>query len=308
MFSIYCHRKDIHMEPVRLNPTCIACQMRQHLNGYPEDLPLEEKVAYMKEVLRVIAETPNHCAAPSISRTLQHYRTEKFHNLPDFAPIKKYYNDLMLARIDDFRATVRKSPDPTRTAFKLALAGNYIDFGAMKTVDDKRLDDLIANCEEISFSEDNYQRFLSELAKAKKLVYLTDNCGEVVVDRVLIEHLKERFPALEITVLVRGEEIANDATMVDARQVGLDKVTRVLGNGSDIAGTELSELSEEALSLIREADVILSKGQGNFETLQYCGLNIYYLFLSKCEYFAKHFDVPLFTGLFVRELDEHQEL
>ena len=116
------------------------------------------------------------------------------------------------------------------------------------------------------------------------------------------------FPALEMTVLVRGEEIANDATMVDARQVGLDKVTRVLGNGSDIAGTELSELSEEALSLIREADVILSKGQGNFETLQYCGLNIYYLFLSKCEYFAKHFDVPLFTGLFVRELDEHQEL
>ena len=100
---------------------------------------------------------------------------------------------------------------------------------------------------------------------------------------------------------MRGEAVVNDADMEDARQTGLMELGRVLGNGNDIGGTWMEELSEEALCALKKADVILSKGQGNFETLQGCGLNVYYLFMCKCEMFTERFGVKLFDGVLVRD-------
>jgi uncharacterized protein with ATP-grasp and redox domains len=140
------------------------------------------------------------------------------------------------------------------------------------------------------------------LGRAKRLVYLTDNCGEIVIDKLMIEQICKINPELHVTVIVRGKEILNDATMEDAIQVGLDQITTVTGNGSNIAGTCLDEISEEAKNLIEQADFIISKGQGNFETLQECGLNIYYLFLCKCMMFANRFQVPRFTGMLLNDI------
>ena len=117
------------------------------------------------------------------------------------------------------------------------------------------------------------------------MVYLTDNCGEVVLDKMLVKLLKEMYPNLDITVIVRGEQILNDATMEDAVQIGMTDMVNVIGNGNNIAGTWLDAVSEQALKLIDQADVIIAKGQGNFETLYGCGKNIYYMFLCKCQLF-----------------------
>ena len=109
------------------------------------------------------------------------------------------------------------------------------------------------------------------------------------------------FPDLEVTAVVRGEPVVNDADLEAARYVGLDRVVKVIGNGSGIAGTDLDDISDEARNEIETADVILSKGQGNFETIHGCGLNIYYLFLCKCDWFVRKFNAKRFEGMFINE-------
>ena len=140
--------------------------------------------------------------------------------------------------------------------------------------------ELLNDADRFVIDEKQYDELTDDLRKAKKMVYLTDNCGEIVMDKLLIREIQKKYPDLQVTVLVRGAEVINDATMEDAVQVGLTEVAKVISNGSDIAGTWLEEISEEAKEALEEADVILSKGQGNFETLRKCGMNIYYIFCA----------------------------
>lgn len=152
-----------------------------------------------------------------------------------------------------------------------------------------------------SIDREEYDIFCRELEKARRLVYLFDNCGEIVLDKLVIGIIKERYPQLKITGIVRGMQVINDATMEDAVLVGLTREIEVMGNGDDAAGTILGRISKEARKNIEEADMILAKGQGNFESLFGCGLNIYYLFLCKCDWFMRRFQVERYHGMFVNE-------
>ena len=127
------------------------------------------------------------------------------------------------------------------------------------------------------------------------------SCGEIVLDKLFIEQLEKRFPDLSVTVLVRGEEVLNDATPADAKTVGLDLVANVISNGLPIAGTVYTMLPDEAKKALDQADVILAKGQGNYESLSRQGRHIYYSFLCKCELFTNRFSAPLLTGIFCEE-------
>ncbi|NCB36811.1 MAG: DUF89 family protein, partial [Clostridia bacterium] len=146
-----------------------------------------------------------------------------------------------------------------------------------------------------------YARLRDNLQSASSVVYLTDNAGEIVLDKLLLRRWKALYPSVSFTALVRGAPTLNDATLEDARATGLTEVVPVLGNGSALAGTLWSEISEEARTLLSGADLIISKGQANFETLSGCGLNVYYLFLCKCDYFTRRFQVPRLTGMLVNE-------
>ncbi len=140
-----------------------------------------------------------------------------------------------------------------------------------------------------------------DMKKAANVVYITDNCGEIVLDKLAISVLKKTFPNVRITALVRGLPAGNDATMEDAEFCGLTDLVPVLGNGSDVGGTWLHGISAHAQELLQSADVILSKGQGNYETLHGCGLNIYYLFLCKCDWFIHLFQAKSLQGMFINE-------
>ena len=123
------------------------------------------------------------------------------------------------------------------------------------------------------------------------------------MDKVLIDSIKTLCPQVDITVIVRGDDVLNDATLEDAKQTGLTESCRVIGSGNTIAGTYLPELSKEALDAFKAADVIISKGQGNFETLHHSGYNIYHMFLVKCDLFAKDFGVEKFSGMLINDRD-----
>ena len=219
----------------------------------------------------------------------------------DFEAIKHHFNDLMLTFEQTIKEDISQSEDPLYRAIGYAMIGNYIDFGAMDSVDETYLKELLKSVKFRTFDAVSYEPFKQDLARKKKLVYLTDNCGEIVTDKILIHTIQTLYPQLEITVMVRGLPIINDATMEDAKQVGMTDIAKVIPNGSGIPGTYYEELSPEARNEMDTADIIIAKGQGNFETLRMCHKNVYYIFLCKCEMFARQFDVARFTGILMND-------
>lgn len=287
--------------PVRLKPECISCLVDKQLKAYPDNITEFQKTDYMQGVLKIVAEATPDMSAPVIVGKIYDLQKEMFGIEQDFTETKRYFNEQMLLRYDTFSQAVNASNEPIKLAIQYAMIGNFIDFGAMKDVDENQLHELLAKAESIDLNPTEYNNLRNEILNKEKMVYLTDNCGEIVFDKLLIETIQKINPELDIKVIVRGYKVLNDATMEDAFQVGLDQMAAVTGNGSNIAGTCLDNISDEAKNLIEQADFIISKGQGNFETLQECGLNIYYLFLCKCMMFANRFKVPRFTGMLLND-------
>ena len=289
------------MELIRLNPGCISCLLKSRLEDFPEDTPNEKQIEYMQRVLKAISETPKSEGAPVIVRTINRIQKEMFGYNKDFTHVKSHFNELMLEKAPFVREKVSQSQDSLKLAIQYAMTGNYIDFGAMNNVDEEQLGKLLDQASDNHVDEEEYISLKADIEKARSIVYLTDNCGEIVMDKLLIEEIQKQNPNAQITVIVRGKPILNDVTMEDAIQVGLTEIVNVIGNGSEIAGTYLEDISEEAKNVIDDADVILAKGQGNFETLRMCGKNIYYIFMCKCEMFAKRFQVPRYYGMLIND-------
>lgn len=286
---------------MHLNPFCMCCiinKQEKKIRPFPDE---NKKSDYMKKVLGVIAGCDEEACTASLAVQVQKIYEEYWNIHEDYTHIKHEFNQLMLGLEESLRASVRKSSDPLATALSYARIGNYIDFAALAKVDKKEILSMIESENKEPLDPQEYKNFKEDLKKASSLVYLTDNCGEIVLDKIAVEILKEKYPLLSVTVIVRGYPVVNDATMEDARETGLDKIARVIGNGSNVGGTWLPGVSEETGTLLDQADVILAKGQGNFETLHECGLNIYYLFLCKCEWFTTRFHARPLQGMFINE-------
>lgn len=287
---------------MRMNPFCMCCAVNKQEMNIRKFQDADKKVQYMKRVMARIAEAEPFDCAPSISVDLKKLYTEFWKEQPeDYTAVKHEFNQLMLHLEEQLEKNIRKSGDPLETALLYARIGNYIDFAALSHVDKDTVISLIEAENKAPLDPQEYAHFLEDLKNASSLVYLTDNCGEIVLDKLVIKILKELYPRLTITVIVRGFPVINDATMEDAVEVGLTSIVRVIGNGSDVGGTWLPGISKEAGNLLHTADLLLAKGQGNFETLNDSGLNIYYLFLCKCQWFQKLFHADPLQGMFVNE-------
>lgn len=287
---------------MRLCAMCMACLVRkedERIRAYPEGE--DKKAEYMREVLRIVERESAHSTALRILFLINQVHRRIFGRLEDMGALKQYYNERLMRLTDELRARLDAAEDPLARALSLAQAGNYIDFGAVAHVEDEKLMELIDLTSAQRPDAETYDRFIRELEGARTLVYVTDNAGEIVLDKLLIERIKTRFPNVDIRALVRGAPILNDATLEDARQIGLDKMVPVEGNGTGYAGTELNYMPQEKRALLEGADMIIAKGQGNFESLVGCGLNVYYMFLCKCDWFVKRFGVKQFTPMFLRE-------
>lgn len=284
----------------RLRSECMGCLVK-NISDIPERISESDRISYMQQVFRILADAPLSASAPEIVCEINRLKRERLGIENEFAQLKQHFNELVLRCEVPIRKKIHTADDPLLAAIQYALVGNYIDFGAMDHVDEQYLLDFLSTASNILLDTKQYAHLQNELAHARTLLFLTDNCGEVVLDKLLIEVLNAQYPNLSITVMVRGEPILNDATMEDAHQVGLDKISQVIDNGNGIAGTCLNELSPQGRDAVDKADLILSKGQGNFETLRGCGKNVFYLFLCKCNLFARVFQVPKLTGMLVHD-------
>lgn len=285
----------------RLNPECIPCIINKQIGCYPEESSKSSAIEYMQRVLKVIADAPQTISAPEIIHEIYAIQKEMFGYTRDYSDIKGHFNALMLDLEPEIRSAINHAPAPLKAAIQYAMMGNYIDFAAMENVNEQKLRKFLDAAQDNPLNATAFEKLKKDLSESKTLVYLTDNCGEIVLDKVLISVIKKQYPGLDITVIVRGAPAINDATMEDAIQIGLTDLVSVIGNGSDIAGTCLNKISARAGKLIDTADVLIAKGQANYETLQECGNNIYYIFMCKCKLFAERFGVPLYQGILANE-------
>ena len=287
---------------MKLNPYCMCCAVNKQEEKIRKFPDMDKKTEYMKKVMSILSSAEEQDCSPSLSVEIKKLYSE-FWNCPaeDYTEIKKEFNQLMLNVEASVEEKIRTSADPLETALLYARIGNYIDFAALENVSQETMLKLLENENQEPLSQTEYANFQTDLSTAKTLVYLTDNCGEIVLDKLAVKNLKEKYPQLNITVIVRGYPVVNDATMEDAEEIGLTDIVKVTGNGSNVGGTWFPGLSNEARTLLEQADVILAKGQGNFETMNDCGLNVYYLFLCKCDLFQRRFHAKALQGMFLNE-------
>lgn len=288
---------------MKANLTCINCMLAKAKRNYMNyDQNEDGLLHFMKQVYGEIANAHVMDTAPLIYSKINAILEEKFDIGDPFYAGKRHYNQFLLMKETEIHQRIQAADDQLMSALQFAMIGNLIDFGAMDEVDEEKLEDLIEQAGDQTLDHRTFVDFRRELELGHKLVYLTDNAGEIVFDKILIQTIQRLYPEIKIQVIVRGGVALNDALMEDAEEVGLTEIVPVMGNGTKIPGTQLGVINQEAQDAIDSADFILSKGQGNFESLSETGRNIYFLFLCKCQLFVDRFQMKQFQGIFIKEL------
>ena len=285
----------------RFSAECMACTIAKQVQIMPEEWSDEKRAEYLLGVMKIIQEADFSEGTPVVNGRINILAETYGIPVQDYSEIKRRYNELMMDISPLLRKKIAASDDPLATAMKIARTANYIDFGTQVNVTERELFELIDKSADEELDVHEYVRFIDDMKRAYSLVYLADNCGEIAADMLFIEKIRDVFPKLRITVIVRGKPVLNDATMEDARMIGLDDIVEVIGNGNGIAGTSIEDMDEVSRSRLESADVIISKGQANFETLNGCGMNIYYLFLCKCRRFERRFNMSKFQGVLAND-------
>ncbi len=266
---------------------CFPCFLRQtliavRLGTKDETLQAEVLKGVMDEIKATDMSQP-----PAHSTRFLHRKIRQLLGKDPFREIKSEYNQIALGLYPELKKKVENSRDPLWTASRLAIAGNVIDFGIFTSVD------IIGTIEKALHSPitvDEYKSFKDAVEENSEILYLLDNAGEILFDRILIEVLTGM--GKKVKAVVKGEAVLNDSTIEDAEEVGLTNVCEIIDNGSDCIGTILEFTSPEFNKDFKSAGLIISKGQGNFETVYIPEImsrtrDIFFLFQSKCDVVSK---------------------
>ena len=289
---------------VAVDTQCLQCLLQRNLDLVRPLGDEKKAMAFAKELLKLYLDAPEGVSSPWFGPAVADLLLEMY-GLPidRFREEKEASNRFVLERMDTIREKVRSAPDPVFAGLQFAILGNYLDFSALQgQVSFEKLEQMLQSALEMELDRNTYAKLCRDLAVSKKLVYLTDNAGEIGFDRIFAEEIARAYPHLDITFCVRGEIAANDATREDAAAVGIP--FPVIDNGNRVAGTQLDQISGECRQALETADVIIAKGMANTETMWGCSYNVYYAFLVKCQRFVTHFGKPMFTPLLVRQREK----
>jgi hypothetical protein len=275
---------------------CIPCFVRQALEAarFITDSPaVHERI--MRSILLEVAKMDFSQSPPAFGQKLHRALRDLTRVDDPYREIKNQFNQAALEMLPDLSHKIQDSADPIFMALRVAIAGNVIDLGVNGDFSGREVKIAMDNALNEPFHGD-VEDFRDTVRHAQKILYLADNAGEIVFDRLLIEQLQLN----RVTLAVRGAPVLNDATRADAEAAGLCGIVEVIDNGSDAPGTILADCSLDFRRRFSMADLIIAKGQGNFESLSDTGENIYFLFKVKCPVIANHVGLPLGTHVAIR--------
>lgn len=287
---------------MKLDYECRGCLYNSQMKKVEREQSDAAKLERFKKGVKALCDNPpeRYCA-PLLMRDINDLHREIFGAGIDYSREKRAFNLKLLSMEEELFSRVVNSPDPVGEGLKFAMAANYIDFARLSDLNEDSVNTVLSAAERARADEGELEKLKGGLKSAKTLCYLHDNCGEIVLDKILIRAIKALYPAISVTSVVRGFPIINDVTLDDAREVGLTDICKVVGNGSDIPGTCLEEINAEVKNLLSASDVIISKGLGNLETLYGEGYKIFYAFNCKCAHISKQFGYPLWSAVLVSE-------
>ncbi len=274
---------------MKLELDCISCTVRQLMKTVrfvTEDQDLQRRV--INKAFQFLEGASFEVSPPELASHIYRIISDIADDGDPYRKIKDEYNRSALRVYDDLKRTVFESSEPLKMAVRLAIAGNGIDYGTSNSP--VSVQQVIEDMGTGTFHTNHVDSLASDLRRVEKILYLADNAGEIVFDKLLIETIRRLYAVegVEITLVVRGKPVINDATMKDALDIGMDEVARVIDNGTDVPGTILKYASPELRRCFEESELIISKGQGNYETLNEVDKLIYYLFIVKCPVTGGH--------------------
>ncbi|WP_163339120.1 DUF89 domain-containing protein [Desulfopila sp. IMCC35008] len=266
---------------------CLVCFVRQGLRvarmyGCSETVQRE----VVQELGRLLPQLDMEATPPANSMPVYQTINRIIGCKDPYFDVKRMENRRALGRIETLRKEVRESTEPLRVACGYAIAGNIIDYGAFSQ---GMIEEALSSPDEFQYSLDHYQQLeaaINELVEGDSVFYLADNCGEIIYDSLLVELLAQK--GLQVTVAVREDAIINDALLEDAQVAGLDRAASLIRSGVVCPGSPLDQCSEEFKEHFFSADLVISKGQGNFETLSEVNRDIFFLLTVKCNVVGKH--------------------
>ena len=275
-----------------IQPACIPCIVKQsytlsRLLGV-EDKNIQSQIIY--DTINSLLNNKKVSTAPHFSIELQSILNKNLNGHSSFKEIKEKNKSNAEKYLKYLETMIETADDKLEMAVRISITGNTIDLGANPNYNLEKEINIITSSK---INLDSLDKFKEDYKKAKLILFIADNYEEALFDKFLIEQLKPK----EVVFAVRSNEILNDITLEDAKRLGIDKLCKVIESGSRIAGTDLDECTAEFLDLYKSADMVIAKGQGNFETLLSANRSIYFLFKIKCLVISEICGYPVGTGL-----------
>lgn len=263
---------------MRTDPACVPCFLRGAIEtARLLGLSSADQQRFASAAGSLAAKHDPKCSPPMLGQQIQ--RCLRAITGPDpYAAIKATSNAIAWRLLPEVAARVIAAEDRFEAALRYSIAGNCIDFGKGHDIGEPELVATLERLAAMRLEAGSVDRLRQLCAAARRIVFLADNAGEVVFDRLLLE----RLPAGRVTVIVRGAPVINDATMADAVQARLADFARVIDSGSDAPGTVVTDLTRPAWEALTEADLVIAKGQGNYESLEPSSRDHVHLLLVKC--------------------------
>lgn len=274
---------------------CKTCDLKQ-VDKIAAIMELEDKAAEsLKQNIKEFLKTADMSRTnPEIMGEVFAFICQAAGSEDPYKKIKQEYNQQMLKEYESFQEMAESSGHPLRTALAMAITANLIDFAARHTFDADKIKKKLSEADRKYWAIDDSRLLFTELNKVSQVLYLGDNCGEIVLDKLFLQQLITHYPKIKLTYGVRGRPIVNDVTMADAVQVGLDDIVPVISNGDGGLGTVLEYTSKEFQELFWQADLVICKGQGNYESLMEVRKEtMFFMFMAKCPIVSEPLNIPV---------------
>jgi uncharacterized protein with ATP-grasp and redox domains len=275
---------------MRLHDKCLPCVVNQVIK-VANITGINTKEELLREVFTYLSKMNFDETTPEIIGEIFDMIKRHTNNPDPYKETRNYYNTLFMELLPEFERKIEQAENSFMLAIRYAIVGNIIDFNPIHNTLLEDIYDCFEKMEQLELAINDSHALMKDISNAGTLLYLGDNCGEICMDKILLKKIKELNPNVKLLFGVRGKPVVNDSISEDAYSIGIDEYAEVVDNGDGSLGTVLNRTSPALKEVYNKADVVIAKGQANYECLSEENKNIYFLLMTKCDVIAKDIGV-----------------
>ena len=276
---------------MKMRDKCLPCVVSQVIKT-ANITGVNNKEELLREVFTYLSKMDFDITTPEIIGEVFAMIKKHVGNPDPYKETRNHYNKMFLKLLPEFEKKIEQGEDSFQLAVRYAIVGNIIDFNPIHNTLLEDIFDCFVKMENLELAINDSKALKEDILSAKTLLYLGDNCGEICMDKILLKKIKELNPNVKLLFGVRGKPVVNDSITEDAYAVGIDEYAEIIDNGDGSLGTVLNRTSSEFKEVYKKADIVIAKGQANYECLSDENKNIYFLLMTKCDVIANDIGVP----------------